>query len=208
MRKRYILAIPVALIVILAAIWGAMNAHALHLNQTAAGASHNLTSTPTVNETSLYLTGSRVIPTVAVPNSTANCDPAHLPTPDSAERMAQDISPVIKPHLCGIPTFTIQDVRHFMSTVTSFSGRRIQQISPHYTITRILFVTNQVANGILNADTGIADDDSQVICYIEVYGDFTVASPFPSNKKPTVLHHGQIVIDGVTGTMLTMGVEP
>lgn len=207
MQKRHILVIPIALIVILAAIWGAMNAHALHLNQTAAGASRNLTSTPTANYTSLYLTGSRVIPTVAVPTSTANCDPARIPTPDSTERMAGG-APAIKPHLCSIPTFTEQDVRHHMSTIKSFSGMRIQQTSPHFTVTRILFVTNQVANDILNADTGIANDNSLVVCYVEVYGNFTVAAPFSTNKNPPVMHHGQMVFDGITGNMLVMGVEP
>ncbi len=62
-------------------------------------------------------------------------------------------------------------------------------------------------NGI-NADTGVTDN-SLIVCYVEVYGDFTVASPFASkDTKPTILHHGQMVFDGVTGNMLVIGVVP
>lgn len=155
-------------------------------------------------QNSLYSTGGLVIPTVAVSTSTANCDPQHIPTPDRSS-MAVEGGNAIKPHLCSIPTFTKQDVRQYMSTFQRFSGFRIEQISPHFTVTRILFVTNKIANTLLNADTGVSDD-TLVVCYVEVYGDFTIASPF-SNNRP-VLHHGQLVFDGVTGKGLVMGIVP
>jgi hypothetical protein len=95
-----------------------------------------------------------------------------------------------------------------MSTVSSFSSMRIAQASAHFTVTRVLFVTNQVANDILNADTGVIDN-TLIVCYVEVYGNFTVASPFASkDRKQTILHHGQMVFDGVTGNMLVIGVVP
>ena len=89
-----------------------------------------------------------------------------------------------------------------MSTVSSFTGHCIGQTSAHFT------VTNQVANDILNADTGVTDN-TLIVCYVEVYGDFTVASPFASkDTKQTILHHGQMVFDGLTGNMLVIGVVP
>lgn len=83
----------------------------------------------------------------------------------------------------------------------------LEQVSPHFTVTRILFVTNQVANDILNADTGITDN-ARIVCYVEVYSDFTIASPFPASKKQPLYHHGQIVFDGITGNEIDMGAEP
>lgn len=69
-------------------------------------------------------------------------------------------------------------------------------------------MTNQVANDILNADSGVTSN-TLVVCYVEVYGDFTVSSPFLSkDRKQPVLHHGQIVFDGLTGNMLVIGVVP
>jgi hypothetical protein len=118
----------------------------------------------------------------------------------------------IKPHLCGIPTFTEQDVRQYMRTVTSFTGIRIRQTSPDYMITRMLFITNGVANDPngLNADTG-PSDPNLIVCYVEVYGNFRVdgGPPGPPQATPSpqpVLHHGQMVFDGVTGNLLVMGV--
>ncbi len=138
--------------------------------------------------------------------STDGCDPKHLPTPVSASE--KNIPPAIKPHLCSVPTFTQQDVRHYMSTISRFEGLRIEQISRHFTVTRVLFVTNKVANDTLNADTGLTDD-SLIVCYVEVSGDFTVAAPFASkNSKPAIFHHGEMVFDGITGGLLAMGVKP
>lgn len=154
------------------------------------------------SNTSLYLTGTRVIPTVAISTSTAYCVPKLVPGQYGGVGI-----PAIKPHLCAIPTFTEQDVHDYMNNIKSFSGLRIQQVSSHFTVTRILFVTNRVANDILNAETGVPGDD-MVVCYVEVYGDFTVASPFSSNRNPPILHHGQIVFDGTTGNQLGMGVAP
>ena len=86
------------------------------------------------------------------------------------------------------------------------------QTSPGYTITRILFITNQVANDPngLNADTG-SSDPGLIVCYVEVYGNFRVdgGPPRPTGVTPAaqpVLHHGQLVFDGVTGNVLVMGV--
>ena len=76
-----------------------------------------------------------------------------------------------------------------------------------FSVTRVLFVTNQVANDLLNADTGVVSD-TLVVCYVEVYGDFTVATPFTTRGDTTILHHGQMVFDGVTGNTLVMGVAP
>jgi hypothetical protein len=148
-----------------------------------------------------------VIPTVKVSISSTNCDPTRIPGA-SSDTTGGIGSPAIKPHLCRIPTFTEEDVRQYMSTVSSFTDHCIGQTSAHFTVTRILFVTNQVANDILNADTGVTDN-TLIVCYVEVYGDFTVASPFASkDTKQTILHHGQMVFDGLTGNMLVIGVVP
>lgn len=196
MKKRQLCMAFFTLLIIAAGTWGMLSVRALLANSTSAG------------NTSLYLTGTRVIPTIAVSTSTANCASTHIPTPSTTSISAEgNIPPAIKPHLCSVPTFTAQDVRHYMSTISRFSSLRIEQVSPHFTVTRILFVTNQVANDILNADTGITDD-SLIVCYVEVYGDFTVDSPFATNKKPPLYHHGQIVFDGITGSEIDMGVEP
>ena len=197
MKRPQFLAILIALSIVFVAIWTAQTLLPQHAK----------TSTATGISPSLYLTGTQVIPTINVPTATANCDSRHIPgiTSDPAGGTG---SPAIKPHLCNIPTFTQQDVRQYMDSMPSFTGLRIAQRSPHFTVTRILFVTNQTANDILNADTGIIDK-SLIVCYVEVYGDFTVASPFsPKNTKQTILHHGQMVFDGVTGNMLVIGVLP
>lgn len=196
MKKPQLLIIIIALLIVGVSIWGIMHVQAFLHNR----------KNPAPASSSLYTTGSQVIPTVSISAPLSNCDPTHIPTAtDPAGGMG---SPAIKPHLCRIPTFTQEDARQFMSTFPSFTGRRIAQSSAHFTVTRILFVTNQVANGILNADTGISND-TLVVCYIEVYGDFTVASPFASRGgKQATYHHGQMVFDGITGNMLVMGVVP
>jgi hypothetical protein len=136
-----------------------------------------------------------------------NCDPKHIPGV-ALDTTGGIGSPAIKPHLCSIPTFTEEDVRQYMSTISSFTSMRIEQTSAHFTVTRVLFITNQVANDILNADTGVTDN-TLIVCYVEVYGDFTVSSPFSSkDRKQTILHHGQMVFDGLTGNMLVIGVVP
>lgn len=195
MKRRRLLIALFSLLIITAGIGGALTARAFLMGQ----------KNPKNPPTSLYLTGARVIPTVNVPSSTTNCSPGRIPgvASDPAGGIG---SPAIKPHLCSIPTFTEQDVRQFMDSLPRFTSMRIEQASPHFTVTRVLFVTNQVANDILNADTGVIDK-SLIVCYVEVYGDFTVASPFSSSSKgQTVVHHGQMVFDGVTGNMLVIGV--
>jgi len=54
-------------------------------------------------------------------------------------------------------------------------------------------------------------DPGLIVCYVEVYGNFRVdgGPPRPAGGTPTsqpVLHHGQLVFDGVTGNVLVMGV--
>ncbi len=136
MRKPTFLIMLIALLIAVAGIWGALNVRAHLPNQ------KNSAHVSTL----LYTPGTRVIPTVKV---STNCDPKRIPgaAPDAAGGIG---SPAIKPHLCGIPTFTEEDVRQYMSTVSSFTGHRIGQTSAHFTVNRILFVTNQVANDILN----------------------------------------------------------
>lgn len=151
---------------------------------------------------SLSSISTRIIPTIPIPTAPARCDPKQIPAQFGRMGII-----AIKPHLCAIPTFTEQDVRDYMRKIKSFSSLRIEQISPHFMVTRILFVTNNVANGILNADTG-STNDNQIVCYVEVYGDFIVASPFGRSRNPPIMHHGQIVFDGTTGNQLVIGVRP
>jgi len=200
MKKRNLVLGLIALLVVIAGTWGALGIRARFRPD----ASRNGTAYAShTNQTSLYLTGALVIPTVKVSTFTANCDPKHIPS--VASDPAYGIGgTAIKPHLCSIPTFTEQDVRHYMRTVPSFNGLRIRQTSPYYIITRILFITNQVANESngLNADTG-ASDPRLIVCYVEVYGNFRVDGGPPRQAGGTppsqpVLHHGQLVFDGVT----------
>ena len=155
MKKRNLVLGLIALLVVIAGTWGVLGILA---RASAPAASRNGTvhDSPT-NQTSLYLNGARVIPTVKVSTVTTNCDPKHIPS--VASEPAYGIGgTAIKPHLCSIPTFTEQDVRKYIHTVASFNGLRIRQTSPNYIITRILLITNQVAyesNG-LNADTGVS----------------------------------------------------
>jgi hypothetical protein len=209
LKKRNLVLGLIGLFVVIAGTWGMLGIRA---GASAPAASRNGTAhaSPT-NQTSLYLTGALVIPTVKVSTFAANCDPKHIPS--VASDPAYGIGgPAIKPHLCSIPTFTEQDVRQYMRTVPRFNGLRIRQTSPDYIITRILFITNQVANDPngLNADTGPSDPDL-IVCYVEVYGNFRVdgGPPGPPQATPspqTVLHHGQMVFDSVTGNLLVMGV--
>src|SRR5258708_11770162 len=159
MKKRLLLSVFIALLVVVIGVGEIIKARTLLSKQ----------QSSKTNLASLYLTGTRVIPTVAISPSTANCDPQNIPR---ATSNVTNITPAIKPHLCSIPTFTEQDVRQYMSTISRFSSFRIEQVSPHFTVTRILFVTNKVANYILNADTG-SIDDKLVDCYFEVYAHFT-----------------------------------
>ena len=208
MKKRNLVLGLIALLVVIAGTWGALGIHARFRP---AASRNGTTYASLTNQTSLYLTGALVIPTVKVSTFTANCDPKHIPS--VASDPAYGIGgTAIKPHLCSIPTFTEQDVRQYMHSVPSFNGFRIRQTSPNYIITRILFITNQVANESngLNADTG-ASDPLLIVCYVEVYGNFRVdgGPPRPAGGTPPsqpVLHHGQLVFDGVTGNVLVMGV--
>ena len=81
--------------------------------------------------------------------------------------------------------------------------------TPHW----LLFfgITNRsfiVANDILNADTGVTGN-SMIVCYVEVLGTFTLALTFPSkDTKQPILHHRQMVFDGLTGNMLVIGIVP
>lgn len=203
MKKRQFFLILVTLLFLVVTIGGTLTAHAVLTRSTA------VSNTVLSGNAALYLTGTRVIPMVPVSASPANCDPHRIPTPAHSLIFAgSDIPPTIKPHLCSIPTFTEQDVLRYVSTIGRFSAFRIEQVSPHFIVTRVLFVTNKVANTVLNADTGVTDD-SLIVCYVEVYGDFIVASPFARGKsKPAILHHGQMVFDGITGRTLVMGVQP
>src|SRR5258707_1948046 len=169
----------------------------LRIAQTSSGNAH------ATNVASLYKTGTLLIPTVKISNSTAKCDPKHIPGvgSDPANGIGE---PAIKPHLCSIPTFTEQDVRQYMRTITSFTGMRIRQTSPDYMITRILFITNGVANDPngLNADTG-PSDPNLIVCYVEVYGNFRVDGGPPgllqaTHSPLTVLYHSQMDFDGYT----------
>lgn len=198
MKKSSFLIGLCALVVIAAGAWTMLRARA-----SASGPS-SASATPTISP-SLYLTGARPIPTVTLPSPSAHCGPQNIPGVASDPARGMGL-PAIKPHLCSVPTFTETDARQYMSTVSSFDSMRISQTSPHFLVTRVLFVTNSVANTILNADTGIASDNL-IVCYVEVYGDFTVDSPFPkSNSKPVIYHHGQMVFDGVTGNRLDIGI--
>src|SRR6266851_1792727 len=204
MKKRYLVIGLSALLIVVAGTWGVLSMR-LRSAQTSSGNAH------ATNVASLHKTGTSVIPTVKISNSTAKCDPKHIPGvgSDPAHGIGE---PAIKPHLCSIPTFTEQDVRQYMRTITSFTGMRIRQTSPDYMITRILFITNGVANDPngLNADTG-PSDPNLIVCYVEVYGTFRVdggppGRPQATPSPQTVLHHGQMVFDGVTGNLLVMGV--
>lgn len=209
MKRRNLVLGPVALLVVIAGTWSVMSIRTHTSIQ--ASSSNGTAHANSTDQTSLYLTQALVIPTVKVSTSTTNCDPKHIPS--VASDPAHGIGgPAIKPHLCSIPTFTEQDVRQYMRTIPSFTGIRIRQTSPNYIITRILFITNQVANDPngLNADTGLSDP-GLVVCYVEVYGTFRVdgGPPRPTRATPTsqpVLHHGQLAFDGVTGNVLVMGV--
>src|SRR5215469_15527153 len=172
MKKRNLVLGPIALLVVIAGTWGVMSIRT-HTS-TQASSSNATAHASSTDQTSLYLSRALVIPTVKVSTSSANCDPKHIPS--VASDPAHGIGgPAIKPHLCSIPTFTEQDVRQYMRTVPSFHGMRIRQTSPNYVITRILFITNQVANDPngLNADTGVSDP-GLIVCYVEVYGTFRV----------------------------------
>ena len=209
MTKRNLVLGLVALLVVIAGTCGVLGIRAL---TSARATSRNGTAhTSPTDQTSLYLTRALVIPTVKVSTSSANCDPKHIPSVASDPAHSIGVT-AIKPHLCSIPTFTEQDVRQYMSTVPSFNGMRIRQTSPNYIITRILFITNHVANDPngLNADTGVSDP-GLIVCYVEVYGNFRVdgGPPGRAGVAPTpqpVSHHGQLIIDGVTGNVLVMGV--
>jgi len=208
-KKRNLILGPIALLLVIAGTWGILAILARTSVRAALG--NTPTHSSPTDQISRYITGTLVIPTVKVSTSTANCDPKHLPGVDSDPAHGIGV-PAIKPHLCSIPTFTQQDVRQYMRTVTRFTGIRIRQTSPEYIVTRILFITNGVANDPngLNADTG-PSDSNLIVCYVEVYGTFRVdgGPPRPPGATPspqTVLHHGQMVFDGVTGNLLVMGV--
>ena len=209
MKNRNLVLGLIALLVVIAGTWGVLVIRA-HASATAVSRNGTAHASPT-DQTSRYLTRSLVIPTVKVSTSTAHCDPKQIPGVASDPAQGIGVS-AIKPHLCSIPTFTEKDVRQYMQTIPSFTGIRIRQTSPNYIITRILFITNQVANDPngLNADTGIRDS-GLIVCYVEVYGNFRVDGGPPGRTQVTptsqpVFHHGQLVFDGVTGNILVMGI--
>ena len=144
---------------------------------------------------------------VSAVSAASHCDSKHIPGVTSDAARGQGL-PAIKPHLCSIPTFNEKDVRQYMGSVHKFEGMRIGQTSPSYTITRIMFMSNQNANDTFNADTGFTDK-AMIVCYVEVRGDFVVGAPMAQKaSKPEVMHRGKMVFDGVSGNMLVMGVMP
>ena len=158
MKKRNLVLGLIALLLVIAGTWGVLGIRA-RASTPASSRNGTAHASPT-DQTSLYLTGALVIPTVKVSTSTATCDPKQIPGVD----------------------------------------------------TRILFITNEVANDPngLNADTG-PSDPRLIVCYVEVYGNFRVdgGPPRLAGVTPTsqpVLHYGQLVFDGVTGNVLVMGV--
>lgn len=208
MKKRYLLLGPIISLIVIVGAWSALEMHARASNPTNRSSTDaQVTPTSPVN---LYLTGAQVIPTVKVSTSTANCDPKNIPGVGS-DPVHGIGGPAIKPHLCSIPTFTEQDVRQYMSKFPTFGGREYHQTSHSYIITRVLFITNQVANDPngLNADTG-QTDPNLIVCYVEIYGDFVFdggpPQPQGTPRPPTLLHHGQLVFDGITGNEIDVGI--
>lgn len=197
MKKSQLFILLTVFLIALAGSWGVLNIRGLLSNKKPAAQAAS----------ALFVTGTQVIPTVALATPTTPCDTKHVPgvASDPTEGMG---SPAIKPHLCRIPTFSEQDVRQYMQSFSKFTSLRIEQLSAHFTVTRVLFVTNEVANDILYADTGVVDT-KLIVCYVEVFGDFTVASPpfRTTSGKQAIYHHGQMAFDGVTGNMLVIGVR-
>src|SRR5258708_19555672 len=138
MQKRKLILGSIALLLVIVGTWGILEIRARTSVRAALG---NITahSSPT-DQTSLYKTGTLLIPTVKVSTSTANCDPKHIP--GVGYHPAHGIGEAaIKPHLCSITTFTEQDVSQYMRTVTSITVIRIRHTSPDYMITRMLLLT-------------------------------------------------------------------
>jgi len=211
MKKRNLILGLIASLIVIMGSWGVIKIRTLTPGGAASGDS--IVHISPTDQTSLYMTGALVIPTVKVTTSTVHCNPKQIPGADSDPVYGIGTS-AIKPHLCSIPTFTAQDVRQYMRKYPSFSSLRIRQISPNYIVTRILFVTNEVANDPhgLNADTGVIPPNL-IVCYVEVYGTFRVDGGPPRPPGTTsfpepVFHHGQMVFDGVTGNSLVIGVVP
>src|SRR5258706_4448503 len=81
MKKRNLILGSIALLLVIGGTWGILEIRALTSVQIASG---NITahSSPT-GQTSLYKTGTLVIPTVKVSTSTTHCDPKHIPSTGS-----------------------------------------------------------------------------------------------------------------------------
>src|SRR5260370_17474305 len=103
MKKRNLILGSIALLLVIVGTWGILEIRARTSVRAALG---NITahSIPT-DQTSLYKTGTLLIPTVKVSTSTANCYPKHIPGigSDPAHRIRE--SP-LRPPLSSLPPFT------------------------------------------------------------------------------------------------------
>jgi len=82
-------------------------------------------------------------------------------------------SPAITPHLAGVPAFTIDDAKAYVTTHALALGLR-RDYSP--TTTRAEFLTSrQVSERLHGASTGFPAD--RVLCYVELQGTFSFVGP-------------------------------
>ncbi len=111
--------------------------------------------------------------------------------------------PAIQPHLSGVPAFTEDDVREYVSA-RPFNGHRFESKGP-VTITRILFITSYDACQLMRGESvGLPND--AIVCYVQLSGTFLFSSPFSTTPQPP-LHTGEEVFDGKTGNLLVLGVR-
>jgi len=120
-----------------------------------------------------------VIAGVGIPDGSAQRagQPPEVP---SARNLPRDLAPTapsgsaaITPHLAGIPAFTIDDARRFVTTHPQSLGLRRDYSR---SATRVEFLTSQqVSERLHGASTGFPAD--RLLCYVELQGTFTFSGP-------------------------------
>jgi hypothetical protein len=106
---------------------------------------------------------------------------------------------MITPHLCSIPTFTIDDVRQYVNT-HRFSDLRITSVGQPIA-TKMIFVTNYQLSLLLD-ESYSGPNPNSIMCYVELQGIFTFSSPF---GRSAIIRSAFEVIDGLTGNVSESG---
>lgn len=106
----------------------------------------------------------------------------------------------------GVPAFTSDDVRQYLSThtVPGWAGPK----SSHSRILEIVFITKEQASAIMKGEDIPMLPAHALVCYVQLQGPFTDQGGFlPPAAQPTTFQIGEMAFDAQTGNLLGWGMR-